>query len=760
MPRLETSKSRHAEQTVIALSEMTLLLSQSLDPEVVGQRIVDNVLRLLPVSRALLYELDAESGAMTCMAVAGAGNPGRWLGKTLPSGFGLASLAITEGRPVASANPLRDPRIRLPEWAVEVLRDAGQPAVVALPLTVEDQPLGALTVDTPPRRMLRKREVRTASAFAAQAALVLDRVRRYSEARRAQREGEVFAELTRQINASLDLSVVLPRIADAARELCRADLARVALRETGTPGLLIRYWSGAVSPDHTVLVLEPGKGLGGQILLTGQPFRTDDYLSDPRFGQDYRDAARANRIIATLGVPVRIGERLEGLLFVDRQTPHPFTDRDQERLLRLADHAATAIANAQLYAAERERAARLHTLSRVTQLVSSSLDPQHVLDEISRAAAALTASPVVCVWIADPMTQMLEARALNDPALNDDKSLRERPVGIGLTGWVASHRQPLAIPDVFADGRLKTPAWWRAHDLKSFYGIPIVDDQQLVGVLTLAGREPLTLAPEDEDLLRTFVAQAAVAIRNARLYEESERRRREAELTTTALQESEARYRQLVEGSVQGVWIHTDFIIQFANSTAARILGVESSEALHGRDLRDFAAPHERSRLEAYKAARERGGEAPVRYEFEAVRADGTSIWLEIVATVITWNGEPAFLATILDVTEVRRLEDQLRQAQKMEAVGQLAGGVAHDFNNLLTVIRGRSDVLRRRLAPDSPSRLDVDFIRGAADRAAALTRQLLAFSRKQLLRPRVLDINTLVAGIVPMLQRLVGEHM
>ena len=109
---------------------------------------------------------------------------------------------------------------------------------------------------------------------------------------------------------------------------------------------------------------------------------------------------------------------------------------------------------------------------------------------------------------------------------------------------------------------------------------------------------------------------------------------------------------------------------------------------------------------------------------------------------------------------ELSRTKDQLVQAQKMEAIGQLAGGVAHDFSNLLTVITGRSRLFLGRTPAGHPGRRDVELIDQAADRAAALTRQLLAFSRKQVLQPKALDPNTLIGGLAPMLTRLIGEHI
>jgi two-component system cell cycle sensor histidine kinase/response regulator CckA len=112
------------------------------------------------------------------------------------------------------------------------------------------------------------------------------------------------------------------------------------------------------------------------------------------------------------------------------------------------------------------------------------------------------------------------------------------------------------------------------------------------------------------------------------------------------------------------------------------------------------------------------------------------------------------------DVTESRHLEEMFRQTQRMEAVGQLAGGVAHDFNNLLGVILGYTGLMLERLSPSDPHRKDIEQIQKAGDRAALLTRQLLAFSRKQVLQPRVLDLNAVVAGTEDLLQRLVGENI
>src|SRR5207249_12208023 len=141
-------------------------------------------------------------------------------------------------------------------------------------------------------------------------------------------------------------------------------------------------------------------------------------------------------------------------------------------------------------------------------------------------------------------------------------------------------------------------------------------------------------------------------------------------------------------------------------------------------------------------------------------RGDGTIAWLEFSATAVDIAGERVIFTIGRDVTEQRMLEEQLRQAQKLEAIGQLAGGIAHDFNNVLTAILGFTELMLAGLAPNDPARADLVEIKKAGERAAGLTRQLLAFSRKQILQPKVLDINGLITGVEPMLRRLLFEHI
>ncbi len=248
------------------------------------------------------------------------------------------------------------------------------------------------------------------------------------------------------------------------------------------------------------------------------------------------------------------------------------------------------------------------------------------------------------------------------------------------------------------------------------------------------------------------------AIRHALALTGEERQRRQAE---AALRASEERFRALAENSSDAVvLIDHAARITYLTSSSQRHLGWLASEML-GRSLFDFVHPEDCELAGAQLADMlQRPGEAIVA-EMRVRHADHT--WRHMEGVGVNRLQEPsvgAIVVTARDVTERQKLEEQLRQSQKMEAVGRLAGGIAHDFNNLLTAILGYCNLMLDDIPPEDPLRQDLDEIRSAGERAAALTRQLLAFSRRQMLQPQIVDINTLVVQMEKMLRRLIGEDV
>jgi len=227
-----------------------------------------------------------------------------------------------------------------------------------------------------------------------------------------------------------------------------------------------------------------------------------------------------------------------------------------------------------------------------------------------------------------------------------------------------------------------------------------------------------------------------------------------------ALRVSEAEHRGLIERAPLGIYRTTpEGRILAANAAFARMLGYDDPEELTGLDMaRDvYASPEERARLLS-----QLGQQDDFAIEAQWKRRDGAAVVARLNVHAVRGPAQriQCFEGLAEDVTQQRSLEAQYRQAQRLEAVGRLAGGVAHDFNNILTAITGYSELLLSDLAADDRRRSDVEEIRAAAQRAAVLTRQLLAFSRRQVFQVSVLDLNTVVRTLDRMLRRLIGEDV
>ncbi len=241
----------------------------------------------------------------------------------------------------------------------------------------------------------------------------------------------------------------------------------------------------------------------------------------------------------------------------------------------------------------------------------------------------------------------------------------------------------------------------------------------------------------------------------ARANEDLERRVRER---TQQLELSEHRYRNVVELIQEAIWIHSDGTILFANPAAAKLFGADGPAALHGRSIFSLLHPDDRERaIERTRTVATERRPVPVA-EMRLVGLDGRTRTAEIHAVPFTQDGQFHILAAGRDVTGLREAEGQLRQAQKMESVGQLTGGVAHDFNNMLTVIIGSLDLAVERVSPEM--RPVIERSLKAAERGAGLVAQLLAFSRRQTLIPESLDCNRLASGMEDLLRRTLGEDI
>ena len=324
---------------------------------------------------------------------------------------------------------------------------------------------------------------------------------------------------------------------------------------------------------------------------------------------------------------------------------------------------------------------------------------------------------------------------------------------VGSCGTAAFRRQPVVVSDIASD-----PLWAEfrhlalPHGLRACWSTPIANQEgAILGTFAVYYREPRTPDPRHFQIIHHATHLAAIAIEHDR--------------AKIQLRAAEDRYRTLVERlpavtyiaelGAGGPW-------HYVSPQIESILGFSPAEWLS--DPKNWMNRIHKDDREIALAAEKRFQETHELFqaEYRMFARDGRVLWFRDEAVMLHQaDGRPLLMQGVLyDMTEHKRLEDQLRQSQKMEAVGQLAGGVAHDFNNLLMLVQAHNERLRSRLAPGDPAHQDALEIERAVTRATSLTRQLLAFGRKQVLQSRVLDLNHVVTDVVKMLSPVISTQV
>jgi signal transduction histidine kinase len=438
----------------------------------------------------------------------------------LRMGEGVAG-AVAERRDGLLVNDFRTSP-HLTPWSVD---HTTHTAVLAEPLLYQGRLLGVISLSNIQmrERVFTRADQDLLRLFAAQAAIAIHNAELFQAAERERRAIEIVAGLAQGINASLDLDTILQRVADGARELTGADLAHLALWDADAEGMVFRYGAGARYEQYTHHRIEPGKGVGGKVLATGEPFRTATYAEEPRITKDYLAVTLSEGVVAELAVPIRTEGRIEGLLFVDNRSARPFTEGDERTLQQLADHAALAIRNARLHDAALRRTQQFISLNTVTQAVRAELTPQSVT---RRPRLILEGVQVLFPGAASALLEQAEdagafrvAASLGFRHSESEASFRLRP-GEGLAGIAMATRRPVVSDDLASDPRFVNQAWAAAEGLVAGMVLPLVCGDRVTGVLGVFLRRPRTFGTDEVDLLQAFAAQCAIALENARLFQQ------------------------------------------------------------------------------------------------------------------------------------------------------------------------------------------------------------------------------------------------
>jgi PAS domain S-box-containing protein len=426
----------------------------------------------------------------------------------------------------------------------------------------------------------------------------------------------------------------------------------------------------------------------------------------------------------------------------------PPEDFDREHIRVLTDKVSTQAEEVQ------NLNARLEALIEIGHELNVAQDPSKLVERYCRAAREVIGAMCASACITD----------------ESGRAVRRYCSG-GMTPQHPEDPCPTCelrgpVVDVLAHGECRRGRFWPGGamalgcmpdlgSLDSYLVAPVLTRTRTYGWIGLGNKlGDAGFSAEDEQLLTTLAAQLAMGYENSRLFEELKQRAEDLEREVSERRRSEEKYRMVVEQASDGIIIidpNGNFIE--VNPKMLEMLGYTRTQFLE-LNLRDLIPKDDQSR-DPMRLDLLRSGKV-VRKERRFIRRDGSLIDVELGITAL----EDGIQAIVRDVSERNRLETQLRQSQKLEAVGRLAGGVAHDFNNLLTVILGHSDLAITTLDLNDRLRRDLEDIREAGTRAAVLTHQLLAFSRKQVLQPKVLSLNAAITNLTKMLGRLITSNI
>ena len=261
----------------------------------------------------------------------------------------------------------------------------------------------------------------------------------------------------------------------------------------------------------------------------------------------------------------------------------------------------------------------------------------------------------------------------------------------------------------------------------------------------------------DQDIVKQYSAALVRKLEDKTIQLEAANRALQQEIADRKL--ADMRLETLIEQANIGILVHRNFKPILANGEMARIFGYASKDEIQNMpDCKVLVADGEWQRIEACNRERLEGGDVPAFYDLKGKRKDGTLIDLENRAFAIQWDDHLAVCSMLTDVTQQRKVEAQLRQSLRLEAVGQMTGGIAHDFNNLLTIIIGNAELIEE--SSDPSLRALAEVARKAAERGAELTGRLLAFSRQQPLDPKAIDINLLITKMDGLIRRAIGGQL
>ena len=568
-------------------------------------------------------------------------------------------------------------------------------------------------------------------------------------------------EVARIITSTLDVDQVYEKFAREMKKLVDFDRVSVQVINHQDATYTLKYLVGPERPGRPVGSTRPLAGSQSeQVVLSGRSLVREDASRDPRFPSDQAQAKMGMH--ACIAVPLMTKGLVSGALVLRSRNIGAYGIREQVILDRLAKQIAPAVENADLYQRLQETNQEMELVDEVAKIITSTLDIDQACDEFARELRKLVDFERASISVVDhDMGTFTLQYTFGDvgPAHPVNPAT---PLPGTLTGELVRNGRTMVRGDFSTRPEFPEDTAHVQRGLLSWIGLPLFSKGMVIGSLMLGSRQANAYGVRKQAILERLARQIAPAIENAQLYD---RARCEKEQANNTLAQLKAVLASVDSGILL---VDNDRRTLWENPTYGELFGMPAVESLaishptqeERRDsIRHTFADPEAVFEERDGIYRDPGFAGATREV--VLLAPVKRILQPFTTPVYDEHGSPLGRMWVFhDVTEMKTAEGQLLQFQKMEGIGRLAGGIAHDFNNLLTAIMGYAQLAMLEASSQGHLRDHVQEIQRAAERGANLTRQLLAFSRRQVIEPRVINLNDSIADLNSLLRRLIGADI
>jgi PAS domain S-box-containing protein len=739
--RLFKQTSQRAEQ-LATLHRIGLSTTSALDLDDRLNALYKEIAQVMDVGAFYVALYDEETGRIEFPLVTGVSGPVPIEPLDVRTRPSVTGMIIESGQPILIAD-VQAATDDTPS-GVGATQALAARSYVGVPLLVRGQVIGALSVQSYEANAYTEADVELLTTIATQAAAAVESARLYKAEQCRARKATAVSTIAQALNATADLGSVFEAVGRELHHLVDFDRLSLAFLSGDRQHFTMYALAGHENSTLTPGVRMPLDSTSAAAnVLAGRPHLSSDLSAEldwPAERSLYEDGLRSR-----LNLPLTLGQDVIGALNLGSLRPHAFSADQLPMLTQVADAVAAAVQKARLYEETRRRNRELVLLNRVIAASASSGNIHAILETVCRELAlALDVPHAAAVLFNDERTEAVivaEHVRQGRPSAHSEFILA---IDSPACQYVLQHKTPLVIGDAQDD-----PGQTPIHDLLRRRGtvslllLPLVVEGEVVGTLGVDAFKPRRFSAQEVTLTERVAEQVSSILSRARLWESQQR------LSTAIDQAAESVVITDPEGTI--VYVNpaferiTGYVRAEAVGEGLGLLDSSKDAAVDYRDMWLGLAPGE-------------AWQGRLTYR----RKGGNLCTMETTFTpVCNRAGEIVnYVATMRDVTREVELEEQFRQAQKMEALGRLAGGVAHDFSNVLTVIHLSSRLLERRMQPDDPLRVHVQRILEAGQRATNLTRQLLSFSRREVIEPRLLDLNEVVGNMERMLERIIGEDI